>query len=153
MNNNDSQELYGFKVGEIVELLVTETMESNTGRKSCVRGSRIRLVCFVPKVKIYTADTELEKKFVDSKPYFFNAVPEEQWDSDYGNRIRANFCTIKKCEQPRYRAEETSVLDDQADPGKLLLCRTDYVCGVDEQNFRAKMIAAALNAYTGRKDM
>jgi hypothetical protein len=52
-------------------------------------GTKLKIVAITPKVRIIT----INDGYYDNSPYFFNAVPLDQEDK---NRIRANFCTIKK---------------------------------------------------------
>ncbi len=92
MLGEDSQKMYGFKVGEIVETKVELFDETVSLRIDS--GTKLRLVCFVPKVKLSQPHLQ-DSVFVDGKEYFYNAVRANQ-KSDHGRRIRANFCTIKK---------------------------------------------------------
>ncbi len=103
---SDTKEMYGFKVGETVETLFELKDERN---KVFPVGTKIRIVAIAPKVfaparKEYRAQTQ------DGKAYFFNAVPDgtiDFWenfgrepdkksDLPLGDRIRANFITIRK---------------------------------------------------------
>ncbi len=82
--------MYGYKVGDVVETVVRLQTE---GGVDVSIGSRLRLVAFAPKVRI--SRKKDHSGFIDGREYFYNAVRESQ-ESDYGNRIRANFCTIRK---------------------------------------------------------
>ncbi len=83
----ETESKYGYNVGQIV---VTKLELIDENLNTIPAGTRIRIVAIAPKVRIRTGD-----EYLDSKQYFFNAVIESQ-ELDYGNRIRANFCTIKK---------------------------------------------------------
>lgn len=150
MNDDIPKEMYGFKVGEIIETKINVTDENGVLLE---RGSRLRLVSIAPKVIVVAKDNRISGVH-DSKPYFFNAVRETQ-ESNYGDRIREDFIAIKKCEQPRYQTDGIYVIDTGREvcSGKRVLCRAGFCIGMDEQHFRAKMIAAALNQYTGRREM
>jgi hypothetical protein len=54
-------------------------------------GTKLRLVAFAPKVRVCATASPSN----DTKAYFFNAVRASQ-EKDYGSRIRASFCTIRK---------------------------------------------------------
>ncbi len=100
-------EMYGFRLDEIVELVVEVYDEK------CVlvpAGTRIRLVAISPKVRIQ--DPSYDPSRYDRRAHFFNAVREEEmdfsdprrkWNSElpYGARIRANFCTIRKIKKEK----------------------------------------------------
>lgn len=77
---------YGFTTGETVETKVDLFDENKNPIKA---GSKIRLVAFSAKVRMTRGKNQ------DSRKYFYNAVSENQ-EGNYGNRIRENFCTIKK---------------------------------------------------------
>ena len=79
---------YSFHIGEIVKTKIDLWTENS---EFIPAGSKIRLVTFTPKVRMYTADGYR----VDTKELFFNAVKDGQVQ-DFSNRIRANFCTIQK---------------------------------------------------------
>ncbi len=77
---------YGYELGQVVKTKAELWTENH---EYIPAGSLVRLVSFAPKVFMYPRD-----KRNDKKPIFFNAVKAEQV-SEYGNRIRANFCTIE----------------------------------------------------------
>lgn len=91
MGTNVKNEAYGFKIGEIVELKIALSDERDV---LVEKGSRLRIVAIAPK--IYEPRKEIADDVgVDMKQYFYNAVRADQ-ESDYGNRIRSNFCTIQR---------------------------------------------------------
>lgn len=85
-------EIYGYKLGEIVENVIELIDE---GGLSIDHGTKLRLVAFAPKVRIPMSMVRQNPSAYDKKPYFFNAVRASQ-ENDSGNRIRANFVTIRK---------------------------------------------------------
>lgn len=76
-----------YSLGDTVHNIVPLQHEDGT---TVPTGTPLRIVAIVPKVVILKRD-----RYHDRCAYFFNAVPVSQ-DNDYSNRIRANFCTIKK---------------------------------------------------------
>ncbi len=89
-----SDKMYGYKIGDIVELKIDYQDERRAWVKA---GSKLRLVAFAPKVvmrpkheKIPYPDGE------DRKPYFFNAVRAEQEMGNHTDRTRGNFIIIRK---------------------------------------------------------
>jgi hypothetical protein len=77
-----------YKVGDIVKTIIP--LEDEQANVLPV-GTSLRIVAIAPKVFI----SKIEDGYHDRKKDFFNAVRTEQ-ESDYGLRIRANFCTITK---------------------------------------------------------
>ncbi len=100
--SDDPKKMYGFKIGETVETLFDLVDEKKTVIPA---GSKIRLISFPPKVFV-PPPPERRAQIQDGKEYFFNAVPDgtADWWENYhkksdlpiGNRIRANFITIRK---------------------------------------------------------
>ncbi len=86
-----SEKMYGYKIGEIVKLKVSVFNEIG---QVIPEGTDIRLVAFAPAVRMPRPD-QIDGVRVDGKQYFFNAVLASQ-ESDFGNRIRTNFCAIEK---------------------------------------------------------
>lgn len=78
---------YGYKVGDKVVTLVKLAEED--GEVFPV-GTELRIVAITPKVRIVNPD-----QWHDTKQYFYNAVLYNQVN-DYSNRVRADFCTIKR---------------------------------------------------------
>ncbi len=92
-------------VGEQVINLVE--LEDENGVK-IPAGSRLRVVSIAAKVIIMRQKAKEQPERYDLKEHFFNAVRADQ-ESDYGNRIRANFVTIKRYEYvPRSRKKHES---------------------------------------------
>jgi hypothetical protein len=79
---------YGYSIGQIVQ---TRYNLYDENQNEIPAGTRIRIVAIAPKVRIITGD-ELH----DRREYFYNAILADQTEPDYMNRIRANFCTIRK---------------------------------------------------------
>jgi hypothetical protein len=93
---------YGYRVGDIVVLKTTVYDRAN---HKYTAGDRLRIVAITPKVSYNTVWAEADPEHFDSKEFFFNAVPagsKDFWDDGrkknepYAERIRANFCTIRK---------------------------------------------------------
>ena len=78
--------MYRFKVGQIYVLNVPVFDENNNFHD---KGTKVRIVAISPKVRI------IEGLNKDKHEYFYNAVIASQ-ESDYGNRIREDFCTLRK---------------------------------------------------------
>ena len=76
----------GYVVGKKYRLLVTVKDEHGN---IIPAGTIIRIVAIAPKVRIVEGENK------DKWMYFYIAVIAEQKE-DYKNRIRENFCTIKK---------------------------------------------------------
>jgi sugar lactone lactonase YvrE len=105
--NEKSNSMYGFKIGQVVELKTA--VEDERGNEISA-GQKIRLVAFTPKV-FYTSPSRVDNITADSRECFFNAVVDgsvDAWDRDsrgsllqvpYAPRIRAHFCTIKKIKE------------------------------------------------------
>ncbi len=79
----------GFTLGKTYHTTVDLLDERNA---TVSAGTSVRLVAIAPKVCM----TKVSAIFhTDGLPYFYNAVRADQ-ESDSGNRIRANFCTLQK---------------------------------------------------------
>lgn len=76
----------GYTVGKKYKLKVTVKDEHEN---IIPAGTIIRLVAITPKVRIVNGENK------DNWMYFYNAVIATQ-ENDYSNRIRENFCTIKR---------------------------------------------------------
>lgn len=76
-----------YSIGDIVKNILPLESENGT---SIPPDTHLRIVAIAPKVRMVAKDN-----YHDNSPYFFNAVLADQ-TNDYSNRIRANFCTIKK---------------------------------------------------------
>jgi hypothetical protein len=76
-----------YSIGQIVQ---TKYDLHDENQNEIPAGTRIRIVAIAPKIRMVAKDT-----LHDRLPYFFNAVLESQAE-DWSNRIRANFCTIRK---------------------------------------------------------
>lgn len=81
--------LYGFKIGERVIAVVDLHTESG---KPIPAGTEIELVAFPAKTFAAKPTDCTGDKYVDSKQFFYNAVHP----NDPKDRIRANFCTIRR---------------------------------------------------------
>lgn len=139
-DDEDVKAKYGFKVGDIVQTLVSTTDEHGAVIPA---GEKLRLVCFAPKVSIFKP-RENEVRYVDMKAYFFNAVRESQMQ-DYGKRIRGNFVTIKKLPPARFIVSGSRVLDQSR--SRNMICQCDTLSGVTRQNLAALRIAKLLNEH------
>src|SRR5574343_56738 len=84
--NDNIVEMYGFKVGETVLNKIDLMTESKI---KVPAGSFLLIVAIAPKVRKGYVDNIR----CDSRDYFFNAVILGGSDND---RLRENFCTIKK---------------------------------------------------------
>ena len=84
---------YGFKVGQNVKNKV-DLFDEN--ENLIMAGTALKIVAIVPKVRM-TNPWKIQNapKYNDNKEYFYNAVLANQ-ESDFGNRIRANFVIIGK---------------------------------------------------------
>jgi hypothetical protein len=80
---------YGFKLHDIV---INKVELEDEYEEKISPGTKLRIVAIAAKVRKIKIVNSL---YFDYKDYFFNAVREDQ-DTDYGHRIRADFCTIKK---------------------------------------------------------
>ncbi len=90
--NGDPTEMYGYELGEVVELMVGALDD----RKQWInQGETVRLVAFTPKVFVRRDIPTGWEREMDRREYFFNAVRANQ-ESDQFPRIRANFITIRK---------------------------------------------------------
>lgn len=83
----------GYTVGKKYKLTVEVVDENNT---IIPAGTIIRLVAIAPKVRMVTGKNK------DTWMYFYNAVISTQ-ENDYSNRIRQDFCTIRRCKHERKR--------------------------------------------------
>jgi hypothetical protein len=78
------------KVNDIVELLRDELLDDNYHdykRTKIPKGTKMKVVAITPKVRM------IKGQGCDSKPNFLNLeIP----NSNIHNRVRTNFCNIKK---------------------------------------------------------
>lgn len=81
--------MYGYKLGQIVIAKVDLWTENS---EYLPIGTKLRIVSFAEKVYKTKYPDNLRN---DSKPYFINAVLATQ-TKDYDNRVRPDFCTIRK---------------------------------------------------------
>lgn len=80
-----------YVIGDKVENIVELTID-NLENTIIPVGTTLRIVAIAPKVCMMKKDL-----YHDGLPNFFNAVIFDQ-ENDYYNRIRANFCTIRKAQ-------------------------------------------------------
>jgi len=78
------QSKYRYKVNEVYTLNIGVFDENG---KYHDKGTRVRIVAITPKVRIVGGYNH------DSHEFFYNAVIEGQI-SNYGGRIREDFCTL-----------------------------------------------------------
>lgn len=84
---------YGFVVGDFVRNLVEITDDEN---KTIPVNTYLRIVAIAPKIHKTSNNTiQLRPLNQDKKTNFVNLVRGDQ-QSDYGNRFRVHFVTIKK---------------------------------------------------------
>jgi len=87
----DNTTKYGFSVGDIVETKIP--IKLSDGKKVVQSGTKIKIISITPKAYIPKGNV-IDFITVDNKSYFFNAVLLD--DVEQKNRIRQDFCTIKK---------------------------------------------------------
>lgn len=90
---------YDYSVGDWVETVQPLRDENDV---NIPVGSLLRIVAIAPKVRKYPTWMLKMRPDLDNKDYFYNAVRIQQ-ESDYGDRIRANFVTIKHYKNPNHK--------------------------------------------------
>jgi len=83
MNNKN------YKIGDIVTNIIE--LESECGDLIPI-GTQLKIVAIAPKVRMIKKDNIYHDGFDN----FYNAILASQTEPDYINRIRYDFCTIKK---------------------------------------------------------
>jgi hypothetical protein len=82
--------MYNYNIGDIVTNILPLEVD-NRDHDIIPIGTKLRIVAIAPKVCMVKSNDG----YHDNKQYFFNAVLTDQNNND-SDRIRANFCTIKK---------------------------------------------------------
>jgi hypothetical protein len=89
MLEHELEKRYNYKIGEIVVTKVDLWTENN---QYLPTGTKLRIVAFAAKVYKTRYPDNITS---DSKEYFLNAVLVAQ-EKDWGNRVRPDFCCIRK---------------------------------------------------------